>query len=79
MVRRRPHPGDGRRVLLSLTAKARTLMEEVFPQFNAQESDVLSTLTPTEREVLTQALRKIVLHLEVETSDDDRPGTAPRG
>jgi DNA-binding MarR family transcriptional regulator len=79
LVRRRPHPGDGRRVLLSLTTKARALMEEVFPQFNAQESDVLSTLTPTEREVLTQALRKIVLHLEVEPSDDDRPGTAPQG
>lgn len=75
LVRRRPHPGDGRRVLLSLTPKARQLMEELFPQFNAQESGVLSTLTASERDVLTRALRKIVLHLEADPHAEDRPDT----
>lgn len=75
LLRRRPFPADGRRVLLSLTPKARQLMEELFPEFNRHEAEAVSTLDPAEREVLTRALRKIVQHLEVE----DGPGTAEAG
>ncbi len=64
LVRRKPFPADGRRVLLQLTPRARRLMGELFPRFNAHESRALSTLTPDERETLTTSLRKIVAHLE---------------
>ncbi len=71
LVRRRTHPSDGRRVLLDLTPKARALMTELFPKLNAQETAVLSVLSPTERDVLTTALRKVIINLEAE------PGNAP--
>jgi len=69
-VRRRPYPADGRRVLLSLTPKARQLMGSLFPEFNRHEIQAVSTLDGEEREVLTRALRKIVHHLEVEAEQD---------
>jgi DNA-binding MarR family transcriptional regulator len=64
LVKRRAHPGDGRRVILSLTPRAQKLMAELMPEFNAAEVEVIATLSPSEREVMTIALRKIVLHLE---------------
>lgn len=65
LLRRRPYPADGRRVLLSLTPRARRLMEELFPDFNRHEAQAVSALDDAELEVLTRALRKIVQHLEV--------------
>ena len=72
LVTRRTHAEDGRRVVLSLTPRARTLMESLFPQFNAQEMNAVATLDQQELAVLTRALRKIVLHLEA-TPDGTRP------
>jgi DNA-binding MarR family transcriptional regulator len=72
LLRRRPYPADARRVLLSLTPKARRLMEELFPDFNRHEAQAVATLERSELEVLTRALRKIVQHLEVL----DTPGAA---
>ncbi|HET9658493.1 MAG TPA: MarR family transcriptional regulator [Kineosporiaceae bacterium] len=65
LLRRRPYPADGRRVLLSLTPKARQLMEDLFPEFNRHEAQALATLDPQELEVMTRALRKVVQHLEM--------------
>jgi len=64
LVTRRPYPADGRRVLLQLTPKAKRLMSELFPRFNASEAATLATLTPQEQEILTRALRKVVSHVE---------------
>jgi DNA-binding MarR family transcriptional regulator len=64
LLRRRPYPADGRRVLLSLTPKARQLMEGLFPDFNRHEAQAVTPLDDAELEVLTRALRKIVQHLE---------------
>ena len=72
LVTRRTHAEDGRRVVLSLTPRARTLMESLVPQFNAQEMNAVATLDQQELAVLTRALRKIVLHLEA-TPDGTRP------
>jgi len=72
LVTRRTHAADGRRVVLSLTPKARSLMESLFPQFNAQEINAVATLDPQELAVLTRALRKIVLHLDA-SPDGGRP------
>ncbi|MBL8932772.1 MAG: winged helix-turn-helix transcriptional regulator [Kineosporiaceae bacterium] len=64
LVRRRIHPADGRRVILSLTPGAGTLMAELFPRLNAQEVAVLAGLDEQELSVLVRALRTIVLGLE---------------
>lgn len=75
LVRRRPHPADGRRVLLSLSPKAARLMEEVFPVFNAHESRTLAALSGSDVEAFTDALRKIIQHLE--QLDGVTPGQSP--
>ncbi len=64
LVRRRPHPADGRRVLLSQTPKARRLMEELFPVFNSHEAQAVESLSAAEVEAFTASLRKIIEHLE---------------
>ena len=64
LVKRRTHPGDGRRVLLALTPRARKLMDDLFPQFNTQEAQAVAALSAEELETFTGALRKIVQHLE---------------
>ncbi len=73
LVQRRTHAADGRRVVLTLTPKATTLMETLFPLFNAQEINAVATLDPDELDILTRALRKIVLHLETAPDGDPRP------
>jgi DNA-binding MarR family transcriptional regulator len=77
LVQRRPHPADGRRVILSLTARARSLMVELFPRLNAQEVEVLRPLTGRERSVLATALRKIVLGLQPAPPDPPVTPTLP--
>ncbi len=64
LVKRRPHPADGRRVLLSLTPRAKRLMEQLFPVFNTREADAVSALSRGEVEEFTTSLRKIIQHLE---------------
>jgi MarR family transcriptional regulator, organic hydroperoxide resistance regulator len=75
LVVRRTHAADGRRVVLSLTPRARTQMETLLPLFNAQEIEAVATLEPDECEALTRALRKIVMHLEA--PPDGKPGSPP--
>ncbi len=67
LLRRRTHPDDARRVLLSLTPAGKRLMGKLFPQFNAQEAEVVQPLGARETQVLTTALRKIVMGLEEPT------------
>ncbi|GAA4352098.1 MarR family winged helix-turn-helix transcriptional regulator [Angustibacter luteus] len=64
LLKRRVHPDDARRVLLSLTPRGRRLMEELFPAFNEQEAFVTSGLSANELKVMARALRKVVLRLE---------------
>lgn len=79
LINRRTHPGDGRRVLLTLTPKAVELMAETFPHFNRVETLAISALTEEETRVLTRALRKIVVHLEQApaSSSGQFPGETP--
>lgn len=51
---------DRRRVHLRLTPAGVTLMEEIFPRFNAEEVRAVSGLTPAEIVTLTELLRKVV-------------------
>jgi DNA-binding MarR family transcriptional regulator len=64
LVRRRTHPDDARRVLLSLTPAGNRLMAKLFPAFNNQEAFVLQILTPAEIKAMSAVLRKVVLHLQ---------------
>lgn len=67
LVRRRPFPADGRRVLLRLTPLGANLMRTLFPQYNAQEACVLTALTGSEIASLTEALGKIIFKIERST------------
>ncbi|GII66935.1 hypothetical protein Skr01_70200 [Sphaerisporangium krabiense] len=63
-LRRSPHPTDGRRVTLALTATGERLMRELFPQFNRQEAFVVKELDSERRRDLATSLKRIVEHLE---------------
>jgi MarR family transcriptional regulator, organic hydroperoxide resistance regulator len=76
LITRRTHPGDGRRVLLTLTPKAAALMTDTFPAFNQVETMAVEPLTEEETRVLTRALRKIVTHLE-QPGGDPQPSATP--
>ena len=55
---------DKRFAHLSLTPAGQTLMDEVFPEFNAHEQQLVADLTPEELAVLTKALRQVVTTTE---------------
>jgi len=64
LLKRRTHPDDARRVLVSLTPKGTKLMVVLFPKFNAEEAHVTDTLTATEKTGLARTLRKVALQVE---------------
>ncbi|MFI7419774.1 MarR family winged helix-turn-helix transcriptional regulator [Nonomuraea sp. NPDC049684] len=63
-LRRFPHPTDGRRVMLALTATGERLMRELFPEFNRQEAFVVKELDSDQRRELAGSLRRVMEHLE---------------
>jgi DNA-binding MarR family transcriptional regulator len=64
LLSRRAHPGDARRVLLTLTGAGGELMDKLFPEFNRAEQSVTADLGDRDKLQLAQALRAIVQHLE---------------
>ena len=64
LVKRRVHPDDARRVLLSLSAKGQKLMAEVFPEFNAVEAHVTATLAEKDMLQMARSLRAVVKQAE---------------
>jgi DNA-binding MarR family transcriptional regulator len=75
-VRRRPSEADGRMVRVSLTARGRRKIEELFPRFNAEEVNVASRLAPAEQEALAGMLRAVLRTVEV--ADQGRAGRSGR-
>jgi MarR family transcriptional regulator, organic hydroperoxide resistance regulator len=75
LLRRRTHPDDARRVLLSLTPAGRRLMKTLFPLFNGEESRAVGSLTPKETQALATSLRKVVIALEATVGEPDGPAT----
>jgi DNA-binding MarR family transcriptional regulator len=63
LVRRLPDAADGRRVLLQITPAGEALMTEVFPRFNAQETETVSCLDGEETVALAGLLERVVTHL----------------
>jgi DNA-binding MarR family transcriptional regulator len=64
LLRRRTHPDDARRALLSLTPKGVRLMTTLFPRFNEQESFVTGSLSADELRALASSLRKVTIRVE---------------
>jgi DNA-binding MarR family transcriptional regulator len=58
-VRRRPDPGHGRRLLLSLTAKGEKMYAAIAVAARRRNGNLLGTLSAAEREVLERALGKL--------------------
>lgn len=60
LVRRRPSQVDRRLVELELTGGGKQLMAELYPEFNAAESRLVSTIPARDLSALTRSLRRIV-------------------
>lgn len=61
---------DKRLAHLRLTPSGTALMEELFPEFNAAEEQLLADLSDEETAALTSALRKVVTTAERLGADD---------
>ena len=59
LVRRSPHPRDGRVVLVSLTPAGRELVDRVLPDHLATEERLLAGLTRQQRAALADLLRTL--------------------
>jgi DNA-binding MarR family transcriptional regulator len=58
-VRRKPDPGHGRRLLLTLTAKGERRYAAIAIAARRRHDNVLAALSATEREVLERVLGKL--------------------
>ncbi|MFP7761407.1 MarR family winged helix-turn-helix transcriptional regulator [Marisediminicola sp. LYQ85] len=59
LVTREPNPDDGRGKFVQLTAAGRTLVDAVLPDHLATEEELLSALSPDERNTLAQLLSRL--------------------
>jgi DNA-binding MarR family transcriptional regulator len=64
LVTREPDPDARRNVLVSLTPRGRELFERVVPAHLANEARLVSALTDTERKLLSDLLRKLLVEFE---------------
>ncbi|MBI4730085.1 MAG: MarR family transcriptional regulator [Acidobacteria bacterium] len=64
LVRRTPHPEDGRSLLIEITDKAGARLERLLPAHYGGEKEMLSCLTAAEKDMLVRLLGKIQGHLE---------------
>jgi DNA-binding MarR family transcriptional regulator len=56
---RRPHPDDGRKLVIELTDAGRAIIDQVLPGIHTLETRVMSVLTPAERAQLMRLLSKV--------------------
>jgi DNA-binding MarR family transcriptional regulator len=63
LIARRPDPADRRGILIELTPAGRRLIDSSVVEHVANESNLLSALTPDERGQLAALLRKLLLGL----------------
>lgn len=67
LVRRGPHAGDGRVVLVTLTTAGRELVDRVLPDHLATEERLLAGLAPEQRSALAALLRTLDGSLATDT------------
>jgi MarR family transcriptional regulator, organic hydroperoxide resistance regulator len=63
LLDRRPDPGDGRRVLISLTPRGREAAEQIPALLDAVSDQALAGLDDTERETLSSLLQRVTAGL----------------
>ena len=63
LLRREPHPTDGRLVRLVLTARGRELEQFIGPEMRALTEQTLAGFSPGERSELIRALRRMASNL----------------
>lgn len=66
LVKRQPHPEDGRAYLLCLTEQGTTLAGQVIPEHEALVAKYLGLLAPEDRDRLHDVLRRLNHALELE-------------
>lgn len=87
LVRRHPHPSDGRLVLLKTTAKGQELRNQVLEPILTQLGAKAGRLNKDERAIVAQFLQQVIEHLNEQAdtlsgpaidSDDRPPAGTPR-
>jgi DNA-binding MarR family transcriptional regulator len=69
---RRPHPDDGRKLVIELTDAGRAIIDQVLPGIHTLETRVMSVLTPAERAQLMRLLSKV--HASAASVATETPG-----
>jgi DNA-binding MarR family transcriptional regulator len=64
LVERMPDPHDGRSLLVALTPKGQKVIDEAVDAHTANEHRLLAALAPSDREALTDLLRRLLLQFE---------------
>jgi DNA-binding MarR family transcriptional regulator len=64
LVRRSPDPGDRRAILVRLTPRGRTLVDEAVAAGLARQQEMLAHLSPNRQKQLTSLLREVLAPLE---------------
>jgi DNA-binding MarR family transcriptional regulator len=66
LLQREGDPTDGRLVRLRLTPAGVALMEQIYPEFNAVESEIIGKLSDRRVSAFTSTLRDVVIAVEGE-------------
>jgi DNA-binding MarR family transcriptional regulator len=69
LVTRQPDQDDRRSVFVTLTSKGSELLQQIVPEHLANETALLATFTPLEKEQLTGLLRKWLIALEANAAE----------
>ncbi|HZD38266.1 MAG TPA: MarR family transcriptional regulator [Actinomycetes bacterium] len=64
LVRRVPHPGDRRMLLIELTQTGRTVLRKTWRTHFPAQTEMMSVLSDPEKETLLRLLGKLQAHLE---------------
>jgi DNA-binding MarR family transcriptional regulator len=65
LIRRVPHPGDRRKLLIDITDEARDVLDRMLPRIHGVERDAFASLSNTECETLVGLLKRIQAQLDV--------------
>ncbi|MEO5755885.1 MAG: MarR family transcriptional regulator [Mesorhizobium sp.] len=71
LILRGPHPSDRRGIVVQLTGKGLALIDEAVTAHVANEHEILSGLTRTERDTLSHLLEKLIGSAKATTSQDN--------
>jgi DNA-binding MarR family transcriptional regulator len=75
LVKRIPDPHDGRGLLVALTPKGHRVVDEAVDAHTANEHRLLAALGPSDRDMLVDLLRRLLLQFEdhLEPAESRRP------